>query len=186
MVGTAPDKKNRFLPESILSLLAFIIFTGSLVSAVPDSTFTHTNNNKAPNPKWIFHTKAPIFASPVVNDSVVYVGGLDSLLHAINLLSGKEKWKFKTGAGIRASVCINKDRLFLNGGDGRMYCLRKDSGKLIWKFKTHGEKKYDFADYFQSTPVCSKEVLYFGSGDGNFYAVDIEREACSGSLKPVM
>jgi eukaryotic-like serine/threonine-protein kinase len=43
---------------------------------------------------------------------------------------------------------------------------------LLWTFKTGGERKYDFADYFHSTPVTQNGILYFGSGDGNFYALN--------------
>jgi len=46
------------------------------------------------------------------------------------------------------------------------------SGKLIWKYKTNGERKYDFADYFHSSPVLTKGVLFFGSGDPIFYAIN--------------
>ncbi len=45
---------------------------------------------------------------------------------------------------------------------------------MHWKFSTNGERKYDFADYFHSTPVLLNDILYFGSGDGNFYAVNSE------------
>jgi outer membrane protein assembly factor BamB len=51
------------------------------------------------------------------------------------------------------------------------------NGKLLWNFRTGGEKKYDFADYFHSTPVIYNSVLYFGSGDGYLYAVHSESGA---------
>jgi outer membrane protein assembly factor BamB len=125
-----------------------------------------------PKIKWLFKTHLPIYSSPIVSEDLVYIGGLDSLLYAIDIHSGKEQWRFHTHGEIRSNVCIDNDQLYLNGGDGALYALNKKTGKLVWEFHTKGERKYDFADYFQSTPVLEKSILYFGSGDGNFYAVN--------------
>ena len=109
---------------------------------------------------------AAIYASPIVADGTVYVGGLDGILYALDLETGKEKWSFRTEGEIRSSVCLGKSTILLNGGDGRLYAL-DFSGKLRWTFQTGGERKYDFADYFHSTPVLHDGRVYFGSGDGN-------------------
>ena len=121
---------------------------------------------------WTFKTKQPIYASPIIDDSLVYFGGLDSVLYALYIHSGKEKWRFHTKGEIRSNVCLDNSNLYLNGGDGYIYALDKGKGKLIWKFLTNGEKKYDFADYFQSTPIIKDRILYMGSGDGNLYAIN--------------
>jgi eukaryotic-like serine/threonine-protein kinase len=125
-----------------------------------------------PETRWTFRTSHPIFSSPIVSENLVYCGGLDSVLHAIEIGSGKEAWRFRTRGEIRSSVCCGGEVLYLNGGDGTIYALNKHTGASLWSFKTGGERKYDFADYFQSTPVLSNGVLYFGSGDGNCYAVN--------------
>jgi outer membrane protein assembly factor BamB len=101
---------------------------------------------------------------------VVYVGGLDSTLYAIQLSSGKELWRFKTAGGIRSNVVISAHQLFLNGGDGNLYCLDSKTGKLQWRFTGEPEKKYDFADYHHSTPVLSNNVLHVGLGQ-SLYAI---------------
>jgi|WetSurMetagenome_2_1015567.scaffolds.fasta_scaffold42022_2 eukaryotic-like serine/threonine-protein kinase len=129
---------------------------------------------KSPVLQWIFKTRSPLFSSPVVSGEMVYIGGLDSLLHAIDIVTGKEIWRFRTSGEIRSDVLINDDQIFLNGGDGLLYALNKINGAVQWKFSTNGERKYDFADYFNSTPVMENRVICFGSGDGNFYAVSSE------------
>ena len=124
-----------------------------------------------PKTFWKFKTGAPVYSSPIVSDNLVYIGGLDSILYAIEINTGKEKWRFRTRGEIRSNICVADDRLYLNGGDGNLYALNKLTGKVVWKFPTDGEKKYDFADYFHSTPVVKNGIIYFGSGDGNLYAV---------------
>jgi outer membrane protein assembly factor BamB len=126
---------------------------------------------EVPKLKWIFKTSAPIYSSPAVFDSLIYVGGNDSILHVLDLNSGNEKWRFQTKGQIRSNVCADSNIVFLNGGDGNLYALNRFSGHVIWTFKTEGERKYDFADYFHSSPVLQNGVLFFGSGDGYFYAI---------------
>jgi outer membrane protein assembly factor BamB len=145
-------------------------------SSVPD--FKET-----PKVKWVFKTRSPLFSSPVISGNLVYFGGLDSVLYALDIYSGEEKWRFNTNGEIRSNACIDGDKLFLNGGDGSLYAMNKADGKILWKFSTKGERKYDFADYFQSTPVIDNKILYFGSGDGNFYAVNSETGILAWSFK---
>jgi outer membrane protein assembly factor BamB len=134
--------------------------------------------NEVPKLKWEFKTNASIFSSPIASKNLVYFGNLDSLLFAIDIETGTEKWKFRTKGEIRSNVCMKDNQLFLNGGDGNLYALDKSTGKLLWTFQTKGERKYDFADYFHSSPVIKNEILYFGSGDGNMYAIDCNSGNC--------
>jgi len=127
-----------------------------------------------PEIKWTFKTGAPVFASPVADKNVIYIGSLDSTLYALDLEKGTEIWRFRTNGEIRSDVCVGESQLYANGGDGNMYAIDKRTGSVVWIFRTKGEKKYDFADYFHSTPVLHKGILYFGSGDGNLYAVNSE------------
>jgi eukaryotic-like serine/threonine-protein kinase len=153
----------RFIILILFSNIFFVVLSQSS----PIHDFTHE-----PKIAWEFKTKNSVFASPIVKDSIVYIGSLDSNLYAIGLNNGKEKWRFHTKGEIRSNVCINNDTLFLNGGDGIVYAIDCYTGNLIWEFKTNGEKKYDFADYFQSSPIYKDAVLYFGSGDYTLYAID--------------
>jgi len=157
----------KLLIYSVLSFLS----TGTIAGNSTDTTVLMQDFKECPRIKWTFETRLPIFASPVVSEDLVYFGGLDSVLYAIDLNTGFEKWRFKTMGEIRSNVCIEGEHLYLNGGDGALYALNKNTGKLIWTFITKGEEKYDFADYFHSSPVISKGRLYFGSGDGNFYSI---------------
>jgi len=129
-----------------------------------------------PKLKWKFKAGGPIFSTPVISDGLVYVGSLDSSLYAVELTSGKLKWKFKTGGEIRSTVCLSGDTLFLYSGDATLYAIDKLSGKVLWSFKTKGgilgDRRYDFADYYQSSPVVNKGKLFFGAGDNRVYAID--------------
>jgi outer membrane protein assembly factor BamB len=124
--------------------------------------------------KWKFKIKRPILSSPIISDNLVYFGGTDSAFYALDITSGKPQWKFKTKGQIRSTVLVAGNVLYLNGGDGNLYSMEKKTGKVLWTFKTKGEKKYDFADYHQSSPILYNNVVYFGSGDGNIYGIKSE------------
>ena len=139
--------------------------------------------NTLPTIRWKFNCTQKIYSSPILNDGIVYAGGSDSILHAIDLVSGKQKWQFRTGGEIRSAVCIHDNHLFLNGGDGTLYCLDKKSGTVSWTFKSKAECRYDFADYFNSTPVIKNNMVFFGSGDSCMYAVSAENGKMQWSFK---
>ena len=130
---------------------------------------------------WKFSAKAAFVASPVEVDQVIYLGSTDSFFYAIDARNGKQRWALKTGGDIRSTACLYHQQLYFVSGDGYLWCV-STNGTVQWKFKTGGEKKYElfsFSDYYQSSPVCSNGVIYFGSGDHHVYAVD----AASGALR---
>lgn len=131
---------------------------------------------KQPTVHWKFKSNGPIFSTPVISENIVYVGSLDSTLYAVDLITGKLKWKFKTGGEIRSTVSMDGSQLFLYSGDATLYSLNKTTGKVLWTFKTKGgilgDRRYDFADYYQSSPVFHTNRIFFGAGDGRVYAVD--------------
>jgi eukaryotic-like serine/threonine-protein kinase len=135
---------------------------------------------QAPGPSlaWKYPLTAPVFSSPVIFKGTVYFGCLDSSFYAIDLLTGKKLWSFKTGGSIRSTALLNANKLYFTSGDGKLYCLDL-AGKLAWSFSGHSDKKYDFADYFQSSPIIAGDAIFFGSGDGYFYAVNL----AGGTLK---
>ena len=177
------------------SVFRFILIDNKLISTMKPfalaglivccfSTFAQKKNQQSPTPAlqpppstlWKFQTKSPFIASPVSDATHTYIGGLDSTLYALDLSSGKLKWKFRTNGEIRSAVTVNNNNVYLSGGDGVLYCLDKNTGKTNWQFRTLGgllgERKYDFADYFYSTPTLYKEKLFFGAGDGRVYAIN--------------
>jgi eukaryotic-like serine/threonine-protein kinase len=145
--------------------------------------------------KWKFHTDGRIFSSPAVANGVVYVGSEDNNLYAVDQVTGALKWKFTTGSRVNSSPAVDGGVVFFGSYDGNFYAVDAATGKKKWYFKTGGERRFegkhlhgavpegetmpDPFDFFLSSPAVVNGVVYFGSGDGNVYALD----ATSGSLK---
>ena len=48
-------------------------------------------------------------STPAYHKGVVYIGGWDSNVYAINAYTGKQIWRYKTGNDIESSPCIAND-----------------------------------------------------------------------------
>ena len=145
--------------------------------------------------KWAFKTDGWVLSSPALAGGLVYFGSDDKNLYALDASTGAEKWKFSTGGPVRSSPAVVAGTVYFGSYDGSFYALDAVSGKLKWKFETAGEKQFeakglhgyfpraqtvpDFWDFFLSSPAVKEGLVYFGSGDGNLCALDLE----TGQLK---
>jgi outer membrane protein assembly factor BamB len=145
--------------------------------------------------KWKFHTGGRVISSPAVAAGVLYVGSTDGNLYALDSASGALKWKFATESWVNSSPAVDSGIVYFGSYDSNFYAVDTATGQLKWKFQTAGEKRYagrhlhhlqpaaesmpDPWDFFLSSPNLWNGVVYFGSGDGNVYALD----AKSGALK---
>ena len=112
---------------------------------------------------------------------MVYLGGGDGHLYALNKDSGEMVWKFASGDVVHASPVIYKDRVYFGGFDGHMYALGKDDGALSWKFRTVGASYFPKGEIQQGALVEFEGNIYFGTSDAHlFYSMN----KTSGSFKP--
>ena len=145
--------------------------------------------------KWKFHTGGRVIGSPAVANSTVFVGSTDGNFYAIDAESGTEKWKFTTKAWEVSSAAVASGVVYFLSYDSYLYALDAATGQVRWKFKTEGERHYaathlhylqpvsesmpDPWDFYLSSPTVWNGAVYFGSSDGNIYALD----ALSGALR---
>jgi len=109
-------------------------------------------------------------SSPAVAGGVVFVGGGDGLVHAVDLATGKERWSHRTGHRVRSSPAVADGRVFLGSFDGNVYCLDAETGAERWRFDT--------GDVVQSSPAVAGGMVYFGSRSMAVFGL----EALSGRL----
>src|SRR5882762_6725456 len=145
--------------------------------------------------KWKFRAAAPIVSTPAVSGGTVYFGSSDTQVYALDERSGALRWKFATHGRVSASPAVAAGRVYVGSFDGSFYALDAGTGTLAWKFTTEGERRFsarhlhgaepaaevmpDPFDVFLSSPAIAGGLIYFGSGDGNVYALD----AASGALR---
>ena len=149
--------------------------------------------------KWKFHTGGPVSSSPAVADGMVYVGSADGNLYALDRSTGALRWKFATKSRVVSSPAVANGMVFFGSYDGTFYAVDGRSGALKWKFSTGGERRFegthlhgsqpiaetmpDVFDVYLSSPTIWHGSVYFGSGDGNVYALDGSSGAMKWSFK---
>lgn len=145
--------------------------------------------------KWKFPTGNRIVSSPVYSDGILFFGSDDNNLYAVDAATGLQKWRYTTRGPVPSSPAVASDMVYFPSYDGNFYALNAATGRLKWKFTTGGERRFEAKnlhgiqpknqtiadpwDLYLSSPVVVDGAVYFGSGDGNLYALD----AASGELR---
>lgn len=144
---------------------------------------------------WSFSTAGKVIGSPALVGETLYIGSTGGVFYAIDRTAGVVKWKSDLKARIVSSAAVAGGMVYFGAYDGKFYALDAGDGHLRWQFQTGGEHRFaathlhgsqpatetmpDPFDCYLSSPVVDNGVVYFGSGDGNIYALD----AASGALR---
>lgn len=81
-------------------------------------------------PSWTTKLGCEIVSSPCVKDNILYVGGRDSCIYALDCGTGGVRWKRKTGGWVDAGPMIDGDRLIVGSRDSTIYSLDKSTGEV--------------------------------------------------------
>ncbi|HEX4826122.1 MAG TPA: PQQ-binding-like beta-propeller repeat protein [Candidatus Polarisedimenticolaceae bacterium] len=180
------------------TIVTALVLTSAITHAGAQATFhggvtragVYEGGGPASTPAlvWKFKTGGPVVGSAAVDGGVVYVTSLDTYLYAIDQETGKEKWKFKSRMPIASSPAVSSGTLYFVSGTGALAAIDVATGQPKWVFVAEHERKFeaknlhgypstaqtipDAWDIFTSSPAVVNGKVYFGSGDGNVYAVD--------------
>lgn len=113
-------------------------------------------------------TTVAIYGNPAVSGDLVYVGGYNGKIYAINSSSGVIKWEYPSGSSrlqpIVGGPIVALGKVYFGCSDGKVYALAADTGLWQWDFQT--------GDAIWPTPVFDGGTLYIGSFDKKLYALD--------------
>ena len=188
------------------SVLAAIAVVAALPALAADTTMfrgnpAHTGVYDAAGAppltgaKWTFNTEGQIYSSPASADGMIFIGNNIGRMFALDQETGAVKWKFGAHGRIASSAAVSNGLVYFDCYDSNFYAIDEMTGQLKWKFATGGEKRFtaqhihgsepandlmpDPFDFYLSSPTVADGKVYFGSGDGNIYALD----ATTGALK---
>ena len=124
-----------------------------------------------------------VYSPPVVVGRLVYIAGEAGHLYALDVESGSPSdrgWRRPQGQSQDLEPLVAgpaydpiNELLLVPSEDGNLYGYIADTGESLW------DMPFDTDDRIWSTPVVSDGVAYFGSHDGNIYAVN----TATGKLK---
>ena len=177
--------------------LAFLLLTG-IAPGYAQSTFhgdvartgvyASSGPVNPPSVQWTFRAAGPVVTSPAIANGVLYIGSLSGHLYAIDQQTGQEKWNFKSRMPIASSAAVAGGTVYFVSSAGSLAAIDAATGQPRWVFAHEYERKFearglhgyppaaqtiaDAWDVFTSSPAVANGKVYFGSGDGNVYAVD--------------
>jgi len=119
--------------------------------------------------RWQYKPEAPFAPTPpTVAGGLVFVGGKDGKVRALDGPTGKQRWRFYTAGPVRLPPTIWRGRAYVGSGDGYVYALEAATGRLLWRFRAAPvERRIPvFGSLCSTWPVNGGVVV----GDGVAYA----------------
>jgi len=137
---------------------------GTVYVGTSDSARFMALDAKTGRLRFNFDAKAYMFSSAALAGDLAYVGDHNGKLYAIETKGGKLAWEFQTEAS-------KKDPMKVLNGDGS---LNQEAFAPV--FGDFEDMYLDFYRYISigaimSSPAVDRGTVYFGSMDGNLYAL---------------
>ena len=140
------------------------VVDGKVIFATSDTSRYFVVDAKIGKPIVEQQGKAFVFASPAVAGSVVLLGVLNGTLQALDLPTGALLWEFRTEASKR-----NEGWTLTADGAFNVPMLYTSNWREAPLAAT--VRQFGVGSIF-STPLVAGGVVYFGSADGNLYALE--------------
>jgi len=115
---------------------------------------------------WVFESGYTTTASPLLVDSVIYIGDVSGTMRAIRLSDGEEVWQYRAEGAIYARAAAQGNMLVFSSADSFVYGLDRTTAKLVWRSPTNAA--------LVSIPAIDNDIVYIGASDGIFRALDLQ------------
>ena len=115
---------------------------------------------------WRFGPENPLLgikSSPALADGILYAGGHDRNLYAIDAATGNLTWVYQAADAIWASPLVVKDRVIFGDDASNLYALDRDDGKEIWRVRLDGAVRI--------APTLINGKLIVRTAAGTVYAI---------------
>jgi outer membrane protein assembly factor BamB len=131
-------------------------------------------------PVWTYEAGSALWAGPIHDGGVVYVGAEDGHVHAVHAGTGRRLWSHRTGGAVRVRPTVGEGALYLQADDGFLYKLDASNGEEVWRVRVVAtpverlpfddpKSRYD---RFGSDVTLAGGRLYLGTHDGSVLALD--------------
>lgn len=86
--------------------------------------------------RWTVASKSGLPATaPIAAGGLIFTGGGDGVLRAVDAKDGAVRWTFATGGALTYPPAVWRGRLIAGSGDGYVYALEARTGRLLWRFR---------------------------------------------------
>jgi outer membrane protein assembly factor BamB len=124
--------------------LSLALLLGSVNAACvnfrpPPAPIAATVAGDAPTPVWTARAGRRLSGQVETRDNILYGGGTDRKVYAVDLASGKVRWSTRLSGMVVGGVLLSGDTIYAASSrpEGRVYALRVSNGKPIWRTAAH-------------------------------------------------
>ena len=120
--------------------------------------------------KWFFPVKGGLAGGVLADGPLLFFGGADGFMYALQAKTGQVVWKHYTGL-TTVSRPVQKGQYLYFASPDRLYCLNKKTGKNLWTYSavsTPGQ----FIVEGVASPLPGSSLVYFKVSDGSLTALD--------------
>jgi outer membrane protein assembly factor BamB len=157
------EKKWAYNNKGSWVIVSPAVRDGKVYFATSDSAMFYVVDAKSGAQIFSLKLTWPMFASPAIAGDFLYQPSEDGKLHAIDLKAQKQAWEFQTEASQQNLAALSKP-------DGTPNYAAVANENFYESMITALNKLYS-AGMILSSPVIVDDVIYFGSMDGNLYAI---------------
>ncbi len=112
---------------------------------------------------WTMPTQGRIYSSPYGELGHIFIGSDDRQIYAIHQMSGRRAWTYAADGEIRSRPLVAESMILFACQLGMVYALSLNR-ELRWRFRARRG--------FLASPIIQNGLVFIGSLDTNFYAVD--------------
>jgi outer membrane protein assembly factor BamB len=123
------------------------------------------------NVKWKLPVQRGVEASAVAVRDTLFVGGLNGIMHSINMANGSVNWTFDTKAEIVSEPILQEGIVYFMAGSQSIYALDGLTGKQIWIYSRQ-DTSNSMTIRGGSKPAIQNGILYVGFSDGSLVAIN--------------
>jgi outer membrane protein assembly factor BamB len=123
---------------------------------------------------WSFDTGDRITSTALVEAGTIYVATWHGNIFALDRTNGEKRWSYALNSNLNqtvvdavgGSMALADGRLYMGDFRGSVLCIDAANGKIFWRYATGAQ--------VLATPVVAAGLVYIGSGDGYFYALNTQ------------
>lgn len=121
-----------------LALLLGGVNAGCVNFRPPPAPIAATVAGDAPTLVWTARAGRRLTGQVALVDNMLYAGGTDRKVYAVDLTSGEVRWSRRLSGMIAGGVLLSGDTVYTASSrpEGRIYALRRDNGRQIWRTST--------------------------------------------------
>lgn len=160
--------KDHDLTQTRRSAIKMAVY-GTTITTMGATTVSAQTTDRS---KWVFEVDENIWGGPTVVDNTVFFGADNSILYAVDALTGERKWMFSTGGEIgSSSPAVVADTVFVGSKVGRLYAVGAETGEQQWSFEPTSRLE---DARFNTSPTVVDGTVFAGNTDYNLYAIDAD------------